>query len=291
MYYQKIAFIICAAAAISTVLGASFRGMRDYPVEARENFHRTFSNDRSLDVDNINGTIEIIGDGGNTIRVDGEKIVRAIDQRELERARREVTLDINEKDGVAQLYVNGPFRNGRSQSEDHGFHFHDDGEYEVTYNFTIHAPRETELRLRDVNGDINAQETSGKFDIRDVNGGVTMTGTAGSGSARTVNGRTAVTFRETPKAPCDFQSVNGEIDAAFPPGLSADLRVKTFNGGAYTDFESTLLGTPATTAAERRNGRFVYKSNRFTSLRVGSGGPDLRFETLNGDIRIRKEAH
>src|SRR5207237_8672163 len=103
----------------TTVFGASDR---DYKTEARETFRRTFSGDTSLDVDNVNGTVRVIGDGGTTIRAEAEKIIRAIDQRELERARREVTLDVNERDGIAQLYVNGPSRDHGHSSENHGFH-------------------------------------------------------------------------------------------------------------------------------------------------------------------------
>jgi len=64
------------------------------------------------------------------------------------------------------------------------------------------------------------------------------------------------------------------------------MRVKTFNGSAYTDFESTALAAQASAA---QNGtKWVYRKNQFANLRVGKGGPELTFETLNGDIRIRK---
>ncbi len=48
--------------------------------------------------------------------------MRGADAQALDRARKEVTLDINEKDGIAQLYVNGPFRDNGHSSENHGFH-------------------------------------------------------------------------------------------------------------------------------------------------------------------------
>jgi hypothetical protein len=57
------------------------------------------------------------------------------------------------------------------------------------------------------------------------------------------------------------------------------------NGGLFTDFETTALPQTAATA-ERRGNRFVYRSNRTVSVRVGSGGPELSFETLNGDVRV-----
>jgi hypothetical protein len=38
---------------------------------------------------------------------------------------------------------------------------------------------------------------------------------------------------------------------------------------------------------EQRDGKFVYKSNEFFGVRVGNGGPELKFDAFNGDIRIR----
>jgi hypothetical protein len=291
MYSEKIAWVALAFAFASTAA---------WNTEGREPFHYTFSNDKILDVDDINGTIQITGDGGITIRVEGEKIIRAVSQQELERAKKEVTLDVNEEDRIAQLYVNGPFRHGRNGDDDHGFHVHYDDHgfgkdgYEVTYNFNIHIPRDTELRLRGVNGEIKTEQTGGKFDISGVNGAVTMTAAAGSGSVRTVNGRLTVSFRESPKAPVDFKTVNGAIEAAFPPGLSADLSLKTLNGRVYTDFDTTALGftgmTQPASTAERKDGKFIFKPDRRTSVRIGSGGPELKFETVNGEIRIKKES-
>jgi hypothetical protein len=288
MYYQKIAVAIVAFALAATLLDAS---RRNWTAEAREPFHYTFSNDKALDVDNVDGAIQVVGDNGNTIRVEGERIARGEDQQALDRAKRDVKLDVNEKDGTAQLYVNGPFRGNGHADDDHGFHIHyDDHEYEVTYNFTIHVPHETGLRLRTVNGEVKTDDTRGKFDVRGVNGSVTMTGITGYGTLHTVNGRTAVSFRESPKQASDFQTVNGAIEASFPPNFSADLRLKTVNGQAYTDFDATALLPSTAQAGARSNGKFVYKSNHTSSVRIGAGGPELTFETVNGDIRIKKES-
>jgi hypothetical protein len=42
--------------------------------------------------------------------------------------------------------------------------------------------------------------------------------------------------------------------------------------------------------AERRDGRFVYRSNQFTLVRAGGGGPELTFETFNGNVRVLRAA-
>jgi len=37
---------------------------------------------------------------------------------------------------------------------------------------------------------------------------------------------------------------------------------------------------------ERRNGKLVFRTDRYTGGRVGSGGPEIKLENLNGDIRV-----
>jgi hypothetical protein len=41
-------------------------------------------------------------------------------------------------------------------------------------------------------------------------------------------------------------------------------------------------------ATQNRNGKFVYRPGRLSRVRIGAGGPELKFQTVNGDIRIRK---
>jgi hypothetical protein len=285
MFYHKIALAIGVCVLVSNVFGDR---RSEWNAEFKEAIKHTFANDKTLDVDNVSGSIRVIGDGGNTIRVEGEKVIKALNQAELDRAKREVVLDINEKDSVAQLYVNGPFRGRNSQSDSHGFHDHSDHEYEVNYNFVIHVPRETMLQLRNVNGATSAEETRGKFDLHDVNGAITLTNISGYGKVNTVNGALMASFREAPKQPTEFKTVNGKIEASFPPNFAADVSLKTMNGSVYTDFDS-FPATPAPPATpEKKDGRYVYRSNRTKMVRIGSGGPEVSFETLNGSITIKK---
>jgi hypothetical protein len=282
---------MCLPAVVCVLCAGAICRADDYRLEEREKTQRTVSGATALDVNNVNGFIHVTGDSGNTVRLDAEKIMRARDSEEMARAKREVTLDINQKDGVAQFYVNGPFRDHDHASSYHGFHESESRHYDVTYNLTLRVPRAMALTLKTVNGEVNCADTSGKFEVNGVNGSITMNGIAGSGSVRTVNGPTTVSFRENPKAESDFHSVNGKVEVTFQPNLDADIRVKTFNGAAYTDFDSTALASQPAAAQNGTgsvHGRWVYLKNQFANLRVGKGGPELTFETLNGDIRIRK---
>jgi hypothetical protein len=121
--------------------------------------------------------------------------------------------------------------------------------------------------------------------VSNVNGLIDMRDVAGSGRAHTVNGPVTVTFPANPKQTSSFKTVNGNVDVSFPAGLAADLAMKTFNGGLFTDFDAQPLANIVAAAGERRNGKFVYRANEFTRVRVGNGRPEIAFETLNGNVR------
>jgi DUF4097 and DUF4098 domain-containing protein YvlB len=156
----------------------------------------------------------------------------------------------------------------------------------VKHDFAIQVPRDTRLRLCTVNGDeIVVDGTRGDFELDDVNGRIVMAGVRGSGRARTVNGAIVARFAEQPRGESEFKTTNGDVIVGFPADLAANLRLKTFRGGLFTDFDVQALPQPVP-VAERRGGRFVYRSNQFTVVRAGLGGPELTFETFNGSVRV-----
>ena len=76
--------------ALSLALSLNAASWRDYKVEDREPIRHTFSNDKALEVDNVSGSITVIGDAGSTIRVEGEKVIRAAQQLAVPRLMPEV---------------------------------------------------------------------------------------------------------------------------------------------------------------------------------------------------------
>jgi hypothetical protein len=246
----------------------------------RETFDVSGSNQTAvLIVDNIFGSIRVTGHAASTIELVAEETITARSRDAFDRARAEVELEIRNADGELELYVDGPFRNHNRG--------HDDPGYQVEYDFEIRVPFECDLRLKTINdGEIRVAEVSGEFEVRNVNGGITMDHMRGSGDARTVNGSVRIRFDENPRRDSSFKTINGELEFSFQPGLSADLEFKTFNGEAWSDFEIEPL--PLRLATERRrNGSLVIRTDSRSRVRAGRGGPQLSFDTLNGDIRIR----
>ena len=244
---------------------------------------------RSLDVRNINGFIHVEATNDAAVQMSIHKVIRAETRDDLAEAQRDVRLDFKEGAPRVEAVVTD------RRSHICGEPWNDDGQrwdhvhYDVKFDFTIRVPRAASLRLCTINsGDVTVTGTQGDFDVSNVNGLIEMNKVAGSGRAHTVNGPVTVSFTANPKQPSSFKSVNGNVDVSFLDGLSADFAMKTFNGGLFTDFDVQPQPSPAPPAGERRNGKFVYHANEFTRVRVGGGGPQLTFETLNGNVRARR---
>lgn len=63
------------------------------------------------------------------------------------------------------------------------------------------------------------------------------------------------------------------------------------NGAFYTDFPDVELLPPTVTKnQEKRGDGTIYKMNKDTKMRIGTGGKQFKFETLNGNIYIKKQS-
>ena len=277
----RIAIWLALGASLAAVAGAD-----DLSVVENETIQRVFPAAKSVDLDNFDGSITVTGSGTQEIKVEIHKTIRARSAEKAQEAKREVQLEMVPHDDGLRIYVDGPFRCkcGDGSINWRGSRFYG---YEVSFDFTVQAPRSTNLRLRTVNrGNIRVENIAGTFDVENINGGLELLEVSGSGHAYALNRPVKVLFSGNPAAASDFGSLNGDVDITFRPGLSADLWMKTFNGHAYTDFDVTALPGRAG-VREQRDGKFVYKTNEFFGVRAGNGGPELKFDAFNGDIRIR----
>jgi DUF4097 and DUF4098 domain-containing protein YvlB len=251
-------------------------------VKEQETIHKSFSlpaGERSLEIDNINGSIEVTGSQTNEVQVVVNETIRAKSKEKLEQARKEVSLDATQEGGAVKLYVNGPFRCGHdcSHSENHG--------YSVSMDFHVQAPRDVAVKLKSVNGGIEVKDVTGKYSVHTVNGKIGMENVAASGVAHTVNGAVKILYRDNPRENSEFASVNGGIELYFAPNLSADFHFKNLNGGIFTDFPMTSLADSAS-QGEMHDGKFVYRGHGHVAGRVGAGGPEIKAENVNGSIRV-----
>lgn len=253
----------------------------DMPVHDEETIRKTFTlagDHRSIEIDNVSGSIEVVGTDGDQVQLVVEKRLRAESKEKLEEARKRISLEATQDGNSLRLYVDDPFR-----WQDGSFWgFRDDRGYCGSMDFEVQVPRDIRLMLKTVDGSVHVRDVRGDFSVHSVSGAITMENLAGSGTARTVNGAVKVTFRENPRESSDFGSINGSVELYFAPKLNADFRLHTFNGSVFSDF---AMEAPSA-EVEHEGMKTIYRANRDSGGRVGTGGPEIRVETLNGTIRI-----
>lgn len=282
---KKTIFIL-----LSLIIAVGLFAVTEYKVEESEEIQKTLkfqdpSKSKEIFVDNIFGYIHVEGSSSKDVQLRVHKTIKARTNDRLKKAKEEVTLDIREDGNTIDLYVNGPFRCPEEERKKQGWR---NPGYAVHYDFTLLVPYQTSLTLKTVTeGDISVKNSEGDFEIKNVNGQIEMTDVSGSGDAHTVNGKVEVSFTKNPSSDCSFKTLNGDVKINFQPNLSADFWLKTFTGDAFSDFPvSYLPSKPA--QASRKGGKFVYKSNNTTGLRIGKGGPEIKMDTMTGDILIEK---
>lgn len=289
---RKQNYLICAVVAL-VISGSSMAKADDWASDyysvkedqtIRNSFALTGAGKKTLDVDNIFGSIEVVGTSGDQVQMVVTESFHAESKEKLELAKKEVSLDVTNENNALKLYVNGPFRCQCRNNDGWGSHEHEG--YIVKMDFKLEVPNNMEVTLSTVNdGNIKMSNLTGDYHVRNVNGSIDITDAAGSGVVKTINGHVNVSFRSNPKADSEFSSLNGDVVLNFAQNLSADFRFKNFNGGVYTDYDLAAL-PPREGTEERREGKFVYRSDRFMGGRVGAGGPEIKVENLNGAIRI-----
>lgn len=159
-------------------------------------------------------------------------------------------------------------------------------------NIEIQVPVKTNLKLNSLNGGTMLVDgVDGEIDVQNNNGGIRLTNVSGSVVAHTMNGNLFATVREvTPNKPMSFSTMNSNVDVTLPPDTKANLKIRSDNGAAYSDFDVQPKANAAPVIEDNRrgNGAFRIQTDRTTNGTINGGGPDIELRTFNGTIFLRK---
>lgn len=159
---------------------------------------------------------------------------------------------------------------------------------------TVQVPANTSLDLKSVNGGkIDVTGVNGDIEVENINSSIDLNHVSGSVVASSQNGHIVVTLdRVTPNKPMSFTTLNGKVDVTLPADTKARLRLKTSNGSVYSDFDVKMepdASKPVVEDSRNDNGKYVIRMDRNVYGSINGGGPDFRFETMNGSIMIHKK--
>lgn len=277
---------IAAVACGLTIVAHADRGYRLQDVTTVRHMLRfAGGGERTVVVRNLHGSIRVSGQRGDDVRLEATRTVSADTPDDLARGEREAVLSVADGRPTIEAIVREP--NGPVCGEQWEGGWQRRPRYHVRYDFELAVPERTRLVLCTINGEaIDVDGTSGDFDISNVNGRITMARVRGSGRAHTVNGPITATFLDVPRTDADFKTINGELTMTWPAALTGRLRLKTFNGGLFTDFDVEPLARKPLPLPSSSGGRTHYRSNQYTEVQVGRGGPEITLESFNGNVRV-----
>jgi hypothetical protein len=152
----------------------------------------------------------------------------------------------------------------------------------------IEVPARTNLNLQSHNGrTISVDGVEGDIEATNHNGSVELTNVGGSVVAHSMNGRVVVSFRDIAAGkPMSFSSMNGSVDVTLPATAKADLKMRTDNGGVWTDFD--IQSKAASAATNSDQGRYRIEIDKTINGSINGGGSEIELRTRNGNIYLRK---
>lgn len=261
-------------------------------LERNETLRREFTlapgGERRVEIDNVFGSVKVIGGSGDRVTVEIRQSAEARREAPLAAAFDEVKLEVRESAGRLVLEQDGPFRcNGRRGGWGRGS-CDWDPDYEVTWDWVVTLPADVALDVSTVNdGDVVVDGVRGPVDASNVNGEVRASGLAAEASIESVNGDLVAEFVAVPSGGGSFETVNGEIELVLPASADAEVSFDTMNGEIYSDFEVVSVPQRASSDDDDRRGRRRYRLDKDAVVRIGAGGARFDCETLNGDIVVR----
>jgi hypothetical protein len=157
-------------------------------------------------------------------------------------------------------------------------------------DFDIEVPLKTNLKLSTVMGNVTVNTVDGVLEVNSLNGGLSLTNVGGSIVAHTVNGSvTAVLTRADAEAPMAFATLNGDVDVTLPAAVKANLKLRTYIGDIFTDFDIPAASSRPTPRGSRQDdGRFRFEVERAILANLNGGGPDIELRSFNGRVYLRR---
>jgi len=240
---------------------------------------------------NLNGSLKVEGYDGNKILLEMDQTISASDNKKLEIGKKEFRMAFDQQSDTVIAYIAAPY-----DSRPHrNWQFNDDrGEIDYNYNvdFIVKVPYSANLHISTINeGKISVSNVKGILHLNNVNDEITVKNAYSTTYAHTVNGDVTISYSKNPPDESSYYTINGNIHVSYLPDLSADLQFKSMQGDFYTDFPNVELLPPSVTKKQdKKDGSIIYQLNACMAVRFGKGGRTFKFETLNGNVFIKKQS-
>ena len=206
----------------------------------------------------------------------------------IEKAKSELQFGETISDDSIVFYMKAPFLRRCKWGNEWSNHIkldRDELGYEYKYQYTLKVPKEVTIDAHTVNnGDISITNIDGPIKANNVNGEIQIQNARQVLKASTVNGDVTISYIESPETSIAFNTVNGDFNFELPENFNAQVYFDSMHGEMYTSFDYRKLGPKV----EKSQKHGTFKIGTKTGVEIGSGGPELSFKSINGDVYLKK---
>jgi DUF4097 and DUF4098 domain-containing protein YvlB len=246
--------------------------------EVTERFSRTLRLGRNgtFEVSNIAGDIVITGGGGNDVKIDAVKRVRARDDADGKARLQDIQIQIDESANRVDVRTVYP----RLQRNLAG-----------AVDYTVALPQDASVTVHSVSGDVRVTNVRGELQAESVSGDVSAADVPKLTGLKSVSGDISLTNGGS-DGPLDLGTVSGEL---VIKGLKArTIDVGTVSGDIMLDnVESERVDTKSVSGNVdyrgplARGGRYAFNSHSgdITMTVSGNTGFSIEANTFSGDVR------
>jgi hypothetical protein len=248
-----------------------------------------------LILDNIFGSVTVEGYSGSEIILEAKKTIRSKYKEDFEKGKSELKLVVNAKSEYIDVFIESPQSTRTTRFENGKFHKNQnwvgDTKYSFNFDFVLKVPKNMNLEVSTINDGnvIVSNMNSESIEANNVNGQVTLENIAkAKTNARTINGKITASFSGNPNKNSSFSTINGDINIILQKSLSAKLLFRSMQGDFYTDFDVKPITNFQPVKSETKSSKIILKLENATAVQVGSGEVEYKFNTLNGDVYVKK---
>lgn len=259
--------------------------LKEDKVEIKKTYTIENPDQMAVVINNINGDVEVERSNDNNVYLTLTIEMSAGTDALLEKAKSELALGERFTDDSLIFFTKAPFIKECRWGNYTGYDMQEHPKYSFKYQYKLKVPASVKLEAKTINnGDVFVKNIDGPIKACNVNGEVEIKNARQVLQASTVNGDVTINFLESPKIAIDFNTVNGDFNFELPDNFSAKVYFNSMHGDLYTSFDYQRM-SPKVEKSES-NGKF--KIGTKTGVEIGSGGPELSFRSINGNVYLKK---
>jgi DUF4097 and DUF4098 domain-containing protein YvlB len=227
----------------------------------------------TFDLQNVSGDVVVTGGGGSEVRIEAIKRVRHPNESEARALLQAIDVRMEERNGNVEVRTDYPRRN-----------------WSGGVDFTVTLPRDANVILRSVSGDVRVSNLNGDLRAETISGDLVATSVRRIRQAKTISGDVEISGTDTDDVAA--ATISGTLVAKGIKARSVDLQsvsgdLRISDVESDRTFVKSISGSIDFSGQLARNGRYEFQSHS-GDVRVaptGSSGFSIEASTFSGDLR------